>query len=118
MLGKRTNKPNMANKSGGHGYRIGNTSYAANTRPKHARKAESSDDEEHGRSKLGNRTKSSAALAAEGQELSQNERDRVQIPSATAPSLGKSSKRGSSYLDQVLEERAARKKKSKKTTED
>lgn len=77
---------------------------------------EGSDDDEDGRSKMGKKLMSKVARSNE-----RGDKGSQKISSAPQPAIddaASSKKRGSSYLDQVLAERAARKHKRKEPLED
>ena len=115
MLGKRTNFKNSNNNN-----RDGSL-VASKPRPRPGKRKAESDDEEEGRSGLGKEQKQKPSKQKDSTENSADKQETVpDSPVAPAPKLTaapSTKKRGGSYLDQVLAERAARKKKKQKTEE-
>lgn len=91
---------------------------ASKPRPRPAKREEESDDEEGGRSGVGKRKEKplpeQLEPSTEGAATGDKEDRGIAPPTIVASSSVPAKKRGSSYLDQVLAERAAKRKKKRK----
>lgn len=115
LLGKNARPPAGTVSATGN-MLTGHHSAASKPRPRAAAKRPDSDDEEEGRSGLGKKSESRAAVPR-GKNVQSSEAQTESTETTTPTSAPPSKKRGGSYLDQVLADRANKKRKKKAATE-
>ena len=112
MLGKRSFQKSSVSTTGKIESRHGGKpkTQSGKPQPKRARKEDSSDDED-GRSRLGKKERPSASARLSTTQHKAREEDYSKQQPASEKQKSVNTKRGSSYLDQVLAQRAAKKEK-------